>query len=214
MCEIKLIEKDTDIKSLKMSKYNWDTVVYGKPYQVVKIEGYVHTIGGYWKENNLWMYPRYEEPTYENLIEYSVPGNGVCWGYRYEPHLYVRTKWDETECFRTGGVMITRNGADFYFCRGGIDEAKWLLHGIDDHPIDLNFYDFEKNVIGRKVWWRSEPGIITSWVGHGQACVIIEPDGISKFTKPAEYKDDDIYDDCEPTIKADIFDSHICWFRD
>ena len=68
--DIKLIEKDTNISELKMSKMPWDVEVKGIPYQVVRIEGYVHSIGGRWGENNLWMYPRNENPTYETLIEY------------------------------------------------------------------------------------------------------------------------------------------------
>ena len=46
MADIKLIEKDTNISELKMSKMHWDVMLHGKPYQVVKIKGYVHTIGG------------------------------------------------------------------------------------------------------------------------------------------------------------------------
>ena len=120
----------------------WDVVVKGREYQVVMIEGYIHAIGGGRGENNLWMYPRDEEPTYENLVEYYCDGCGVCWGIKYEPHNYIRTKWDETECYTSGGAMITRNGEDFYFCRGGIDEAKWLMKHLDEHPLNLNEYGF------------------------------------------------------------------------
>ena len=42
----KLIEKETNIKSLKITKYQWDVVVNGVPHQVVKIHGYVHSMGG------------------------------------------------------------------------------------------------------------------------------------------------------------------------
>ena len=188
MTDIKLIEKDTNISELKMSKMPWDVEINGVPYQVVRIEGYVHSIGGRHGENNLWMYPR----------------NGN----------YTRTKWDEIECVTSGGAMITRNGKDFYFCRGGIDEAKWLVKRLDEHPLELNEYGFAEKMIGKKVWWRSEPAIITSWIGNGQACVILEPDGIDNFTKPAEFVDDDCMDDGERDIKADIFDEHIWWFRE
>ena len=214
MTDINLIEKDTNISELKMSKMPWDVEINGVPYQVVRIEGYVHSIGGRHGENNLWMYPRNGNPTYETLIEYQCEGCGVCWGIRYDPHNYTRTKWDETECFTSGGAMITRNGKDFYFCRGGIDEAKWLVKRLDEHPLELNEYGFAEKMIGKKVWWRSEPAIITSWIGNGQACVILEPDGIDNFTKPAEFVDDGCMDDGERDIKADIFDKHIWWFRD
>lgn len=213
MNEIRLIEKETDISQLKMYKYNWDVEIAGQPFQVVKIEGYVHTIGGIGGFNDLWMYPRDEEPTYENLIEYRCTDMGVCWGIKYAPKNYTRNKWGECECFTSGGAMITRNDKDFFFCRGGIREAEYLLPRIYEHPIGLNEIDYDKKIIGKKVWWRSEPGIITSWVGNGQACVIIEPDGIKKFTVPAEHAEDgdDYYED--NSVKVDIFSNHIWWFR-
>lgn len=215
MRNIKLIDKDTNILELKMSKFDWDVEVYDKPYQVVRIDGYIHSIGWCHRENDLWMYPRNEEPNYKNLIEYKCNGCGVCWGIKYEPYNYIRNKWDEPECFTTGGAMITRNGKDFYFCRRGIDEAEYKIKDLNEHPLNLNGYGFENKIIGRKVWWRSEPAIITHWIGNGQACVILEPDGIDKFTTPAEFVEeegDDYYEDGD--VKIDIFDNHIWWFRD
>ena len=54
------------------------------------------------------------------------------------------------------------------------------------------------------------------WIGGGQACVILEPDGIDKFRVPPEFVDLDEPNDLEVTkeVKTDIFDKHICWFRD
>lgn len=213
MLEIKLIDKTTDISKLEMSKMPWDVEVYGTPYQVVSIKGYIHTIGGRHGENDLWMYPRNEMPTHENLIEYQCDGCGVCWGIKYEPHNYIRSKWDEPECFTSGGVTITRNGEDFYFCRSGIDETRVLIRRLEEHPLDLNEYGFAERMIGRKVWWRSEPAIVRSYIDK-QACVMLEPDGIEKFTTPAEFADeegDNYYEDGD--VKAEIFDSHIWWFR-
>lgn len=213
--QIKLISKDTNVSELRMSKMPWDVVVNRVPYQVVRIEGYIHSIGGKWGDNDLWMYPRHTPPTYETLIEYSCPDCGVCWGLKYEPHNYIKTKWDETECYKSGGAMITRNGEDFYFCRGGIDEAKWIMAQLAEHPLNLNDYGFDEKMIGRKVWWRSEPAIITSWIGHGQACVILEPNGIEKFKTPAEFADEcDLLYYEDGYVKTEIFDKHIWWFRD
>lgn len=213
MNKIKLITENTDLSSLKMRKYDWDVVVHDIPYQIVAIESYIHAIGDSRGENNLWMYPRNEEPTYNNLVEYYGNGCGVCWGIKYEPHNYIRTEWDETGCYTSGGAMITRNGKDFYFCRGGIIEAQYLLQDIDKHPLDLNMYGFAKKMIGRKVWWHSEPAIITYWVDHGQARVKLEPDGIDRFTTPAEYANDDVMAYEERDVKISIFDEHIWWWR-
>lgn len=209
--EIKLIEKDTEISALKMYKYDWDVTV-GKqniPYQVVNIDGYVHCIGGKWGENSLWCYPRNEIPCYENLVEYDGNG-GADWGLIMKTHNCIKTKWDERELRSTKTVMITRNGEDFYLTHG-IHHALDLINRINDHPIELNAYGFEKKMIGKKVWWRSQPGVITQWIGNGQACVIIKPDGIEKFETPAEFEND--YYDEDEDIKTSIFDEHIWWFR-
>jgi hypothetical protein len=48
----------------------------------------------------------------------------------------------------------------------------------------------------------------------GQACVILKPDGIPRFTVPPEFAEEepDYYED--ETVKTDILDRHIWWFRD
>ena len=52
MAELKLIKEDTDLSILH--PLDWDAVLNGKEYQVYRAEGYVHTIGGRWGENDYW----------------------------------------------------------------------------------------------------------------------------------------------------------------
>ena len=214
MCEIKLVDKNTNLSNLK--PLNWDIIINNRPYYVVRIEGYVHTIGGHWGENNLWAYPRDEKPSYKNLIEFTSD-EVVCWGIKYEPEIRTHYKYGESETRKVGGVIITRNGKRFYTVGGGlhygIDKARVLIEEFKEHPINTYSIDFDKKVIGRKVWWRSQPGIITSWV-DGQACVIIEPDGIPCFFVPEEFNNDNSFYYVDEPIKADILDKHIWWFRD
>ena len=213
---IKLIDKDTNIEELVMDKVPWDVVVNDVPYQVVRIDGYVHTIGGYHGENNLWMYPRNEVPCYDNLIEYNGYGMGVCWGINYRPHNYIQNKWNEPECYTSSGAMITRNGKDFYFCAAGIHEAIVLINRLQEHPVNPNLIGWDNRLIGRKVFWRSEPAIVTRYI-EGQACVILEPDGIDHFSVPAEFvptpEKNDNYGSTE-FVKTEFFDPFIWWFRD
>lgn len=215
MSDIKLIDKNTVLP--KLYPMDWDVVINGKPYYVVRVEGYCHRIGGRYNNNDLWAYPRDEEPTYENLIEFDCD-NPVSWGIRYTPKNVIKCKWDECESYSVGSVVITRNGEDFYNVRGGInygiDKARVIISEFKEHPIDCQMIDFDKKVIGRKVWWRSEPAIVTHWC-KGQACVILEPDGIDKFTTPAEFYEEDGEDHYEDgTVKTDILDDHIWWFRE
>jgi hypothetical protein len=177
MQSIRLIDRDTDISKLKIHKMYWDTVINGEPYFVVLIEGYIHTIGGKYGNNNLWAYPRNEKPSFKNLIQFD--GEPVCLGINYAPYNHARYRHGEFEARTIGNVFKI---------------------------------DFDKNVIGRKVWWRSEPAVVTSYIS-GQACVILEPDGIPQFTTPAEFADDGCEYYFDGDVKADILDKHIWWFR-
>lgn len=215
MADINLINEQ-NFQTIEFSKLDWDVEVKGVPYQIVRAKGYAHCIGGHldWGEgNDFWAYPLNEPMTFENLIEFDgVPG--ATWGLEYTPTNYIKTKWDETEIRSGRKLLITRNGKPFYDGLMTFHQAiAYIKDGIlDEHPLDLNSRDFDKKCIGRKVWWRSEPAVITDYV-KGQACVILAPDGISQFTLPNEFKDDDIFSYDEPDIKASIFDEHIYWFR-
>lgn len=214
MADIRLITKDTVLPHLQ--HMDWDVVINGIPHYVVRIESYVHTIGGRYGENDLWAYPRDKAPTYDTLVEFGCE-NPVAWGIRYEPQNYTKTKWDETEARSGSGVAITRNGEIFCHVTGGlnygIDKARAMIVEFGEHPLDLSTINFDQKAIGRKVWWRSEPAIITEYVDK-QACVILEPDGIERFTVPAEFakEEPDYYED--GYVKADILDRNIWWFRD
>lgn len=163
MNKIRLIEKGTDISRLEMIAMPWDVEINNIPYQVVIIKGYVHSIGGRRGENDLWMHPRGSKPTYENLVEYQCDGMGVCWGIEYKPCNYIKSKWDESECFTSGGAMITRNGKDFYFCMSGIDEA-------------TEFNDLLVNKSLNDWWWTC-----TQWTtkerGWERSIAVVSPSG-------------------------------------
>lgn len=213
MSIIKLIDKDTNMADLEMHLMPWDIVVHSTPYQAVRIKGYVHTIGGRHGNNDFWMYPRHMEPSPDTLIQCNCAQFGACWGIKYEPTNYITTKWYETECNTSIGAMITRNGEDFYSCLSGIDEARYLLNVIDEHPLNLNDYNYTQKLVGRKVWWRSQPAVITRWIGDGQACVVLKPEDDTYFKIPPEFAHRGVVQQ-ERYVKADIFDRHIWWFRE
>lgn len=214
MAKIKLITKE-DFPLLKYELMDWDVEVYGTPYQVIRVPGFAHTLGGrldYGDGNNFWAYPLGEELSYETLIEFNgIPG--VAWGIEYTPTNCAKSKWGET-CICSGRkLVITRNGKRFYDDLMTFHQAiAYVKDGLlDEHPLELNSRDYDKKAIGRKVWWRSEPGIIT-WCNNGR--VGISPDGMEKFSIPKEFENDPFYDDHEPEITTSIFDEHIWWFRD
>ena len=216
MEEIRLIKKE-DIPNLVYKKLEWDVVVGKIPYQVIRVEGFAHCIGGkldWGGGNNFWAYPLNETMSFSNLIEFDGHP-GARWGLEYTPTNYIRNKYDETSIESGRRLIITRNGEKFYDDPMTIHEAMSYVFDniLDEHPLDLNERDYDKKCIGRKVWWRSQPAVITSFT-KGRACVTIVPDGCT-FVTPPEYADDDIcISDNEQEIFTSIFDKHIYWFRD
>ena len=123
MQSIRLIDRDTDISKLKIHKMYWDTVINGEPYFVVLIEGYIHTIGGKYGNNNLWAYPRNEKPSFKNLIQFD--GEPVCLGINYAPYNHARYRHGEFEARTIGNVFITRNGEKFCDVINKVAELKY-----------------------------------------------------------------------------------------
>jgi len=211
MTNIKLIDENTDLSTLTLHKIDWDVVIKNVPYQVVRIDGYVHSIGGRWGDNDYWCYPLNEEPTVHNLAEFS-PYDPVCWGITYAPQLYHRHKWGEHEICRTSGVTITRNGVPFDDSAHSVAMALVNIDEFRSHPLKLDCRGYAEKCIGRKVWWRSEPAVVSSFIA-GQACVILEPDGIDQFTVPPEFAKEDREYYADRDVKTHILDEHIWWFR-
>jgi len=217
--DIKLIPKDFEAPE-NLRPYEWDLEINGQPYNITRFEGYIHCIGGKHGYNDYWVWPKGETPTYDNMVPYDCD-EPVCWGIIYQPENFVKYSWHGNETRTKFGVVITRNGKRFYSVGGGlhygIDKARVIIDSIDEHPLELHMRDYDTKCIGRKVWYRSQPAIITSYV-QGQGCVMIEPDGFEKFAIPEEFKHDEALpiDDLErDCLKIDIFeDKHIWWFRD
>ena len=210
--EIKLVDKNTNLSNVK--PLDWDLVIKDRKYYVCRLDGYCHTIGGHYDNNCYWCYPRNEPPTYDNLLEFD--GIPVRWGFIVEDNNYTNYKYGEGEVNHNHSIAITRNGENFFSFGSagiayGVGKAMQIIESIDEHPLDLNSIDYDKKMIGRKVWWHNTPAIIDRWIA-GQACVILIPDGTEKFPVPAYFIKEG--DEEEKEIKTDIFDKHIWWFRD
>lgn len=219
MREIKLITRDDMERVLEIIEKNkpldWDVVIDKRPYYVVRVHGFVHTIGGIFNENDLWAYPRNEKPSYDNLIQYDCD-HPVTWGLKYKEKNVSRCKWEEHDSFTRGCTVIYRNMEKFMTIAGDMDysipKAISIIKELPEHPLELQEIDFDKKCIGRKVWWRSQPAIITGYVKN-QGSVILEPDGIDAFVIPAEFKDEPMFEDDTDSVKTSILDKNIYWFR-
>ena len=206
----KLPEMDTDISSLDIEEKPWDLVLDGKEYKVIRIKGYIHTKGvGY--ENDLYAYPRGEEPNYNNLVKYNLE-EPVCWGIRTDNSNYVESSVGDPYACNRNKVIITRNGKDFCECNSVI-ETLIRMDEIKTHPLKLNNYKFDENCIGHKIWYREQKAIISKYI-DGEACIEIVPDGKDKFKIPDSLKALSDYCDEVSSFKISIFNSCISWDRD
>lgn len=214
--EIKLIDEQTDLSNVK--PLDWDLVIGHKPFYVARVRGYNHCIKGYGEPIDLWCWPRDEMPTCDNMAEYDLDCP-VAWGIEYKEKRRFSVKWGECEVRNGAHTIITRNGEPFYTIGGGrnysVLKAMVLVGEIQQHPLDFNTIDFDKKMVGRKIWWHSQPGIITRYI-KGQCCIMVEPDGMEHFRKPAEYEGDELFGDWyeERDVKLDcLVDGNINWFR-
>ena len=214
MADIRLITAE-DIPDLKYSLMDWDVEIDERPYQVIKVPGFAHCLGGHLDFGNgncFWAYPLNEQLTIHNLVEFDGEP-GATWGIEYATIHGFSSKWGELEMYRRIHTIITRNGKPFYDDVLSLHKAIYLLEEgpIREHPLELNTRDYDKKCIGRKVWWRSEPGIIT-WCHGGR--VGISPDGMEAFSVPKEFEKEPLYEERESGITTSIFDKHIWWFRE
>lgn len=210
-------DENTDLSNIR--ELGWDARVGGKPVDVYRLEGFVHTYvnGG---PQEYWSCPRGEAPSYKNLIPFC--GRACDWGIVVEEHNYFRPgNGFHKDSRNEKGLRcyITRNGEKFYPVQFGRDigdalaMAQVKIIQLQEHPIGLSHKTWKDDLIGRKVWWYDQPGEIVSlslWGGS----ILIRPDG-EPFKKPASWGDDDdpIQWDYEDGGSADLLSEHIDWFR-
>lgn len=248
-------DKRIDWNKIEFDKLDWDCVINGLPWQVVRASYYPeglpekgkfptsigihlnHSLGGRHGENNWYCYPLYKEiykkgpeeneyelfdegPTPNNLIEYS--GRAVNWSISFEETNYLR----KGEMREGGKCTIWRNGQKFYEVGAremnyGLASAQQIVMRLQEHPINFWSRKWKEELIGRKIWYNSDPCIVRSII-EDQGCVMIEPDKTCiQFFRPAPWQVDasdtinplNFYHG-EDDIKAEYLDHNINWFRD
>ena len=211
---VNLITETTNIDALNMEFKNWDAEIGGVLYRVVRIKGHVHTVGGRYGACDLWAYPRAEKPTFKNLIQFNAY-NPVAWGLTCKPKNYM---CHDNEARNSSIVTVTRNGAKFMTCaaRGmnaGIDEARIAISKFTKHPLCLNSIDYDKNAVGRQIYYRGIPAIITRFLKE-QASVMIKADAaIATGPLPIYSYEIGVTSNKDNELKVDILDPDIAWYR-
>ena len=231
MAEIKLIDKDTDLSKV-LHPVPWDAFINDFQYQVYRayedtkdeIIYYNHSIGGHWGENHYWAIPRGETLHWSHLIEFN--GEACCWGFNVRSINTVKSKWGECCAEHKYVIDIIRNDEVFNTILAhdllyGISKANVLITEYQEHPLELNNFEYDKKMIGREVQYHGIPCKITHYC-KGQACVFITPtneEDIERFYKPQHNTDDeyieDYYEECKihGGLKVDIDSRDIWWWK-
>ena len=131
-----------------------------------------------------------EDKITDNLIRVSRDDIGVRWGFRIKENSYIKCKWDD-ELFRTNvPYVITRNDEDFI--EGGSNSLEnayiRVMSTINDlkdapMPVSTGEIDWDKNLIGAKVWFDDQPAIVQS-VYKSEVWLVPDNEYIEKFKTP------------------------------
>ncbi|MEN2464943.1 hypothetical protein [Ornithinibacillus sp. JPR2-1] len=215
MAQIKLIDENTDLSKLK-NPVGWDLEIKGVPYDVYRVDGYIHTIGGKFGENCYWACPAGANPSYYNLIEFN--GDAPTWGVIFDRVNYTKNKWGEKSVEANGNCWITRNGKNFYrvparYLDYGLAKAQYLLVKLlEECPLWLAERKWKENAIGRKIWYQNQPAKITRINDENELWVV--PDGIDRFIAPAHWNGIMGWDSYSEGLYVDLLSEDIYWFRD
>lgn len=150
-------------------------------------------------------------------------GHQTCIKVEVEESNYLKTSGLSGNEVRRACVARIFFGDRQIYEVGGRDIMPTLLaaHNAVAKLQDLSPYmfgDVDAELIGRKVWYRDDPAVITRFIGD-QGAVILKADGC-RFRPPAWQRDDPEemamaeMDGEDQEIKDDILSPHIWWFRD
>lgn len=147
---------------------DWDLEINGKPYQVVKYDGYnndayvcfeitksCNRVNDYFEPYDLNM---------EMIDCYGVRGEAPTWEIKQEKTKRFKTKWEDTSV-RFGCVTtIFRNGVPFFEFGGSEDyayhKAKSFLVEVLEGPINFHSRFWRDELIDRRINYNGEPALI------------------------------------------------------
>lgn len=220
-----------------LTRLDWDIIVGDTPYfgyrfspDLEYYEKETEKLGDLVNNYDRWFVCERdcpEDKIIENLVLADKKDMGVRWKFEIEDTSYVKTKWEDSDLRTNCKLSIYRNNKLFYsdLCgdyQYGIARAQQLIQEWNNHPLWLHEIDFDKKMVGRKVYFRDDPAIIDHFC-WGDADVWLVPDkeaGCEKFKKPAYEENDhddgwpDTWYEYEDGLRVPLTSKDIWWFRD
>lgn len=164
------------------------------------------------KKELTWVERQGEWPAHYELNGEPFDGHRVLWSFAYEPYTYLKESELSGDEWRKGGtIKIFRNGEQVYkeFCRDPQNAAS-RMWGILAKCMD---FDWEGLKEGRQIWWRETPAIITRLLLDQGAIIVDAVPGHTFPDRPWDKEDWEKLED-NTSVKLDIFDKNIWWWRE
>lgn len=211
----------------ELTRLNWDIVIKGEEYFGYHLGPDFNNYDESDKEKYLFRYDTWfickrdcpEDKIIDNLISCSRDNMQIRWGFSVKEDSYLKYKWDEYS-FRTSvKYNIIRNDELFYEgCCGSLEgayiNAMKIIYQLEDSPANINTIDWNKNIIGTKVWYCDQAAIIQS-VYQGEMYLVPDKEFIEEFKEPESWKGEDwmYWGDYKDGLYVEIWDPRITWFR-
>lgn len=223
MPNFKLISAETDLDSMDLVPLDWDAYVGDIPFHVYRIPGFVHSIVHKFGENDYWACRRNEKPTYHTLIKWN--GYAPYWGIRVEETNYYESGlgvgYGQGAIMYTTSCWITRNGKEFYRVKAGslesaLVKAQFTLTELQEHPLNFHEIDFDKKLVGRKIYYNEQPAVLLGMSYEGNVHIRSEsPGGFRReaWQDSIGVEDIEYYEGRKLEITRDLLSDKIWWFR-
>jgi len=220
----------------------FDTVINGKLTEIWQ-RNETHELGksngcpdSWWARMEYDIDDDEEQPDVDWVPFIDLGANRPCFEINIKQGNYTKSKWGETSINGSCKVSITCNTRPIYElrCRDieyGLAKCQVLITEMQEHS--FNFADPESE-IGRKIWYYEQPAIVESLM-LDQGCIMVKFDkdfvhvNLDKehnitvascieqkgFNLSRPWDTHEIEDewDGQDSIKTDVFDSNIYWFR-
>ena len=95
----------------------------------------------------------------------------------------------------------------------GIDEARIAISKFTKHPLCLNSIDYDKNAVGRKIYYRGIPAIVTRFLKEQASVMIKAEDALVSGPLPIYPFEVGVTLNKDMELKVDILDPNIAWYR-
>lgn len=200
------------------SVMDWDVVLgegeNKKPHVILRCEGRAHS----WGEGpfDLYAVPReavvFEGNTVLQLSEAPVAWyrrDWHVWGVESDTGSYIKTKWGDSQWRVTQSAYLTRNGVRFQrVCHSelamALAGALALIPKLDEHPLNLFEFEWEKKATGREIRYHGEPAILERILLDRHDSQLYVRPKVGLFAPPPGWRNDDD-DICTPEHWTDDY---------